>query len=259
MPHRVMRALHLIAWIERHTDYVETAILLAEYVAKTAMISHLPPETARKYTEILEHMGIRVGKVNNEALAKCAMGLALPAAKSVFDDGSTSLLTSLGDAISIAQAIFHRVNDVASTKPDAIKRESHTQMANFICANKAITAEDFEKAAISAYGKTAHWLAMAMPTIDLHKGAAAVGEQLERAYVDCNAWANSKIQKSKCHPDIKSIVHDKIITASMGLHSARTPVPAPIQPSGNADSQKTGTPRPVGTATDRPIQLAAQA
>jgi hypothetical protein len=257
----MMRALHLIAWIERHTDYVETAILLAEYAAKTAMISHLPPETARKYTEILEHMGIRVGKVNNEALAKCAMGLALPAVKGVFDDGSntTSLLTSLGDAMSIAQAIMRRVNDVASTKPDAIKRESHTEMANFICANNTITAEDFEKAAISAYGKTAHWLAMAMPTIDLHKGATAVGEQLERAYVDCNAWANSKIQKSKCHPDIKSIVQDEIITASTGLHSARTPVPAPIQPSGNATSQNTGTPQPVGRATDRPTQPAARA
>jgi hypothetical protein len=223
--HKMMRALHFIAWLESHTEYAETAVVLAEYVAKTALLSSLPPETSHKYTALLDRMGIRVGKLNNETLAKCAMGLALPAIKSVFEGGhksDTSVLTALVDAMSIAQDIMHRIHDVANTEPAAIKQESHNEMANFIRANfqnTAVSTEDFEKAAKSAYGKTAHWLAMAIPSIDV---TGDVGKQLERAYAECNEWAKSKIARTKYHPEVTAIVHDTILKNSLGLHSGKT-------------------------------------
>jgi hypothetical protein len=153
------------------------------------------------------------------------MGLALPAIKSVFEGGhksDTSVLTALVDAMSIAQDIMHRIHDVANTEPAAIKQESHNEMAKFIRANfknTAVSTEDFEKAAKSAYGKTAHWLAMAIPSIDV---TGDVGKQLERAYTDCNEWAKSKIARTKYHPEVTAIVHDTILKNSLGLHSGKT-------------------------------------
>ena len=237
-----MRAMHFVAWIEQHTEYAETAMVIAEYVAKTAMLAHLPPESAQKYKDLLERMGIRLEKVNNEALAKCAMGVALPAIKSVFDGSNNSrcppALTALVDAMSIARDIMHRVNDVANTRPDTIKQGAHNEMANFICANGNPSVEDFERAAISAYGKTAHWLALAMPSIDVNRGVKVVGDQLSRAYGECNEWAKAKIEKTKYHPEVDSMVHEKIVTNSMGLLSANTHAPENKNPSERVPSLK---------------------
>ena len=218
---KVIRALHFIAWLKDHTEYIATAKVLAEYVAKTALLSQLPKEVASKYETMLKAMGIDLGTINNESLAKSAMEVAIPAIKSAFidkHDADTSALTALVDAMSIAQDIMHRVHDVASTSPSAIKTESHKEMANFISFNKNSSTEEFEKAAISAYGRTAHWLAMAMPHIDVTTNVENIGKQLEKAYIDCNAWAKSKVDDTKHHPEVAAIVHDTILDSSLGLH-----------------------------------------
>ena len=232
--HKVIRALHFIAWLENHTEYVETAKVLAEYIAKTALLSQMPKEVASKYATMLEGLGIHLGEVNNAVLAKSAMEVAIPAIKSAFSgsdnhDNDASALTALVDAMSIAQDIMHRVRDVATTSPGAIKSGGHQEMAKFIWANKAATAEAFEKAAISAYGNTAHWLAMAVPHIDVTAGAVSIGDQLKKAYEECNAWAVAKVDATKHHPEVAAIVHDKILDSSLGLHAETPPVPSPIQ------------------------------
>jgi hypothetical protein len=243
--HKVIRALHFIAWLKDHTEYIATAEVLAEYIAKTAVLSQMPKEVADKYEKMLKAMGIDLGKVNNEALAKSAMEVALPAMKSAFSgsgkhDNDTSALTALVDAMSIAQDIMHRVHDVATTSPSAIKPESHKEMAQFIWSNKNVSAEEFEKAAISAYGRTAHWLAMAVPRIDVQGGAKTIGEQLEKAYAECNEWAKHKVNKTKCHPEVAAIVHDKVLDSSLGLH-ALAPSPTQTQQCDRSPSQETKT------------------
>jgi antitoxin component of RelBE/YafQ-DinJ toxin-antitoxin module len=250
--HKMMQALHFIAWLEQHTEYAQTAVVLAEYVAKTALLSRMQPDTAKKYTDILKRMGISVEKVNNQTLAECAMEVALPVIKGAFDSGnkhenSPSTLTALVDAMSIAQDIMRRIHDVANTSPDAIKAGAHHEMATFICANKATSAENFEKAATSAYGETAHWLAMAMPSIKLEHGVKDVGEQLKRAYIECNKWAKDKIAQTIHHPEVAAIVHDAILDKSLGLHSGKTPMQEPR----NDTSRDSETPPPARQGVDR--------
>jgi hypothetical protein len=230
--HKVIRALHFIAWLKDHTEYIATAKVLAEYVAKTALLSQLPREVAIKYENMLKAMGIDLGTVNNESMAKSAMEVAIPAIKSAFIDKhetDTSALTALVDAMSIAQDIMHRVHDIASTSPTAINPESHKEMANFISSNKNSSTEAFEKAAISAYGRTAHWLAMAVPRINVANSAEHIGKQLEKAYIDCNAWAKSKVDDTKHNPEVAAIVHDKILDSSLGLHVEKPLAPLPNQ------------------------------
>jgi hypothetical protein len=251
--HKVIRALHFIAWLKDHTEYIATAKVLAEYIAKTALLSQVPKDVAIKYEKMLKAMGIDLGKVDNEALTKSAMEVAIPAIKSAFIDKhetDTSALTALVDAMSIAQDIMHRVHDVANTSPDAIKPESHKEMAQFISSNRNISTEAFEQAAISAYGRTAHWLAMAVPHININAGAEQIGKQLANAYAECNKWAISKVDDTKHHPEVAAIVHDKILDSSLGLHAEKPLAPLPFQAKLCDTSPPPETSKPGGRVND---------
>ena len=213
--------------IGRNTEYVGTAVVVAEYIAKTAYLDHLPPETAAQYTRLLKEMGINVSAANNSAVAQCAAAMALPALKSIFSSSehdktsnTNSTFTALADAVSIVRDIMMRVKDAANMPP--AKADAHREMAQFISANKNPSADEFEAAAKKAYGDAAHWLAPMLPGIDVNGDVHAVETALGSAYAKCGEWAKGKLDGIQHHPPVTGIVVGAL-NQSLGLFNPPPP------------------------------------
>jgi antitoxin component of RelBE/YafQ-DinJ toxin-antitoxin module len=218
MMDKVTRTIHLIAWIERNTAFIDTAFVLAEYLAKTAIFTHMPPEAAKQCKDVLSSLGVHVDDANNEALAKCAIGMALPALQRVFPSNDSHAVTALVDAVSITQDIMHRIHDVARA-PD-VKPTAHSEMAQFISTNSNPTVAAFEEAARGAYGGTAHWLAMALPGMKsvASSDAKTIEKSLGAAYDKCKTWARAKV--SDIRPEVHHVVGRAVQERANGLHAA---------------------------------------
>lgn len=215
---KVTRTIHLIAWLQRNSVYLKSAVTIAEYLAKTAVLSNLPPDTAEKYKQILSTMGVHVEAANNQALAKCAMGMALPTLQGLFShhQDPEDPIAVLIDTMGVAQDVMSRIHAVSKAPPSP----SHKDMAQFISKNANPTQEAFEAAAKQAYGDTAHWLALALPGMKTTAAAdaAAIEESLHAAYTKCVQWATAKVHETRDQPKIHHIVAACIDTKATGLH-----------------------------------------
>jgi hypothetical protein len=231
--HNYLTAWHMIQWLQQHEEYTNAAVSVAEYATKTALFRYLPHDTAAHYTHLMALMGLDVDAVSATSLGEYALEMAVPAMAEYYsanyshhhrrhDDQSAksdqinaniktpAAFLAGNAATNIINHIISQIRDIAGMSLN--NEAGHRKMAEFIRNAKShansITASAFKEAAFSAYGKGAHWLALALPQLE-HDGKLlivseinVIENELKQSYEYWVKWAKS------IEPDIKKMQDD---------------------------------------------------
>lgn len=263
-----------IQWIRHHQEYLYAAETVAEYATKTALFRYLPPSRAQYYAHTLSHMGFDVDSAGIGALGQRALEMAVPAISEIYasvphqssDATGPAAFLAGNAAVSIIHHIIEQIREIANMATE--NDEGHRKMARFIQEAQStnpeikITQAAFTKAAMDAYGKGAHWLALALPDIE-HKGGVMLLHQADRlaaelklAYTHWTAWARrflpalNHLQARASHFALElkppqPASHGLFVSAPSAAHStAAAPLDSQPSASSSSSSQMAKTPHP---------------
>jgi hypothetical protein len=250
---------HMLRWMQQHQDYLSAATTVVEYATKTALFHYLPQNRASYYAHALTQLGFNVDSVGIGALGQRAMEMAVPIFTDLCSRDTTAAVPhQSGDyhcddsspnhpaaflagnaALSIIHHIIDQIRDIAGMQLE--NDDGHRKMAKYISEahvrNPAIqiTQAEFTKAAFDAYGKGAHWLALALPEIEHNGGVMlfqeteALAHQLKLAYTYWTGWARrflpelNKLQAQTSHMAVAFTEHP--CETGLFVQNVKAPLP----------------------------------